>query len=264
MSELQAILSNFVLLWAVIDPIGTIPVFISATRNHTEADRRRIALRASAVAAGILLFFIVVGEAVLNAMGVPILAFQVSGGIVLFLFALTMIFGESKPEAEQAGNSPFAGRRRLPAGHAVDRVARGDDGRRAVDAERPSHDRRTDRHHRADAPRGRGGLRLDAVCQPDHTRNRRRRREYCQPRDGHDPGVGGGDAGAERHQRVLRANVWWVSRNSTHPTTLLEREVVHVAVWQAVRVRLDLLVDRRVEFGERAAATVVEERAVVA
>jgi multiple antibiotic resistance protein len=102
MSEAQNILSDFVLLWAVIDPIGTIPVFISATRKHPEADRRRIALRASAVAAGILLFFIIVGEMILNAMGVPVLAFQIAGGIVLFLFALTMIFGESKPEAERA------------------------------------------------------------------------------------------------------------------------------------------------------------------
>jgi multiple antibiotic resistance protein len=33
-------------------------------------------------------------------MGVSLLAFQISGGIILFLFALTMIFGESKPEAE--------------------------------------------------------------------------------------------------------------------------------------------------------------------
>jgi multiple antibiotic resistance protein len=100
MDELQTILSNIVLLWAVIDPIGTVPVFISATRGHSDADRSRIALRAAAVAAGILLFFIVVGEFVLKAMGVPILAFQISGGIVLFLFALTMIFGESEPEAE--------------------------------------------------------------------------------------------------------------------------------------------------------------------
>jgi multiple antibiotic resistance protein len=101
MSDAQTILSDFVLLWAVIDPIGTVPVFISATRNHTDAQRRRIALRASAVAAGILLFFIVVGEMILKAMGVPVLAFQIAGGIVLFLFALTMIFGESKPEAEK-------------------------------------------------------------------------------------------------------------------------------------------------------------------
>ena len=100
MTDAQTIISNFVLLSAVIDPIGTIPVFISATRGQPEADRRRIARRAATVAGGILLFFIIVGEPVLNAMGVPILAFQISGGIILFLFALTMIFGESKPEAE--------------------------------------------------------------------------------------------------------------------------------------------------------------------
>lgn len=56
---------------------------------------------AAIIAAGILLFFIAVGELVLNAMGVPLLAFQISGGIILFLFALTMIFGESKPKEEE-------------------------------------------------------------------------------------------------------------------------------------------------------------------
>jgi multiple antibiotic resistance protein len=100
MSTTQTIISNFVLLWAVIDPIGTVPVFISATRRQSHDERARIALRAAAIAAGILLFFIVAGEAVLAAMGVPVLAFQIAGGIVLFLFALTMIFGESKPESE--------------------------------------------------------------------------------------------------------------------------------------------------------------------
>jgi multiple antibiotic resistance protein len=94
------IISDFVLLSAVIDPIGTVPVFISATRGQPETDRRRVARRAAMVAAGILVFFIIVGEPMLNAMGVPISAFQISGGIILFLFALTMIFGEGKPEAE--------------------------------------------------------------------------------------------------------------------------------------------------------------------
>jgi multiple antibiotic resistance protein len=100
MTDAQTILSNFVLLSAVVDPIGTVPVFISATRGQSTENRRRVALRSAAIAAGILLFFIAVGEIVLKAMGVPILAFQIAGGIVLFLFALTMIFGESKPEAE--------------------------------------------------------------------------------------------------------------------------------------------------------------------
>jgi multiple antibiotic resistance protein len=100
MPDFQHLISNFVLLWAVIDPIGTVPVFIAATKKHSAAERKQIAGIAAAAAIGILLFFTFVGESVLNAMGVPILAFQISGGIVLFLFALTMIFGESKPEAE--------------------------------------------------------------------------------------------------------------------------------------------------------------------
>ena len=48
----------------------------------------------------ILIFFVVAGEPILAAMSIPLSAFQIAGGIVLFLFALSMIFGESKPEEE--------------------------------------------------------------------------------------------------------------------------------------------------------------------
>ena len=52
------------------------------------------------VSALILTFFVVAGEIVLTAIEIPLAAFQIAGGIVLFLFALTMIFGDSKPEEE--------------------------------------------------------------------------------------------------------------------------------------------------------------------
>lgn len=100
MQNSQEMLHTFVLLWAVIDPIGTIPVFIAATRNRSAAERRKIALTAAVSATGILLFFIVLGEILLQSVGVPLLVFKIAGGLVLFLFALTMIFGESKPEGE--------------------------------------------------------------------------------------------------------------------------------------------------------------------
>lgn len=48
----------------------------------------------------ILIFFIIAGEVILNAINVPLASFQIAGGIILFLFALTMIFGESKPDEE--------------------------------------------------------------------------------------------------------------------------------------------------------------------
>lgn len=93
-------LSTFVSFFAVIDPIGTLPVFVAVTRNHDERTRRRMALVATGVAAAILVFFVIAGEFILSAMSVPLAAFKVAGGLVLFLFALTMVFGESKPEEE--------------------------------------------------------------------------------------------------------------------------------------------------------------------
>ncbi|QTH62661.1 MarC family protein [Psychrosphaera ytuae] len=93
-------LAVFIVFFAVIDPIGTVPVFIAVTKNFDEVGKRKIAIIASFVAALILLFFAVVGELLLTAMGIPLPAFQIAGGVVLFIFAITMIFGESKPEEE--------------------------------------------------------------------------------------------------------------------------------------------------------------------
>lgn len=106
MPETDDILTALVLLWAVIDPIGTVPVFIAATRGRPPAEQRRIALLAATTAAGILLFFLLVGEILLRAMGVPLSAFQIAGGLILFLFALTMVFGESKPDEESRSIGP--------------------------------------------------------------------------------------------------------------------------------------------------------------
>ncbi len=94
------LLTSFVTFFTVIDPIGTVPVFIAVTSSANRNERKKIALKAAIVAAGVLLFFIVLGELILTAIDIPLPTFQIAGGIVLFLFALTMIFGESKPEAE--------------------------------------------------------------------------------------------------------------------------------------------------------------------
>lgn len=94
------ILAVFITFFAVIDPIGTIPVFIAVTDKYDKKTKHRVALLATIVSACVLLFFVVMGEFILNALAIPLPAFQISGGIVLFLFALTMIFGDSKPDEE--------------------------------------------------------------------------------------------------------------------------------------------------------------------
>ncbi|AXT26104.1 MarC family protein [Ruegeria sp. AD91A] len=95
------LLEHFVTLWVVIDPIGTIPVFIAVTAGLTAAARRKTALLAALISAGVLLFFLVFGQLLIEALDIGLNSFQVAGGIILFLFALTMIFGESKQEIEQ-------------------------------------------------------------------------------------------------------------------------------------------------------------------
>ena len=92
--------ATFIVFFAAIDPIGTVPVYIAVTRGYDITTKRKIAFISCAVAALILLFFVVAGELILTAMSIPLSAFQIAGGIVLFLFALSMIFGESKPEEE--------------------------------------------------------------------------------------------------------------------------------------------------------------------
>ena len=93
-------LAAFIFFFTVIDPIGSVPVFIAVTAGNSESTKRKIALKATLISALVLIFFVVAGELLLTRMDVPITAFQVAGGIVLFLFAVSMIFGESKPEEE--------------------------------------------------------------------------------------------------------------------------------------------------------------------
>lgn len=95
------LLENFVTLWVVIDPIGTIPVFIAVTAGMTANARRVAARTATLVSICVLLFFLVLGQLLIDALGISLLSFQVAGGIVLFLFALTMIFGEAKQETDK-------------------------------------------------------------------------------------------------------------------------------------------------------------------
>ena len=95
------IITKLLFLVAVLDPLGSVPVYLEATKEFDNLHKRKIAVRASIVAFGILLFFIVIGQIILEGMAISLDAFQISGGVILFLFALTMIFGDGKPEQEK-------------------------------------------------------------------------------------------------------------------------------------------------------------------
>jgi multiple antibiotic resistance protein len=93
------LLFDFVTLWVTVDPIGTVPLYLSVTKDMSMAARKRAALRATIIAFFLLAGFLYLGQYLLEAMRINLLSFQIAGGIVLFLFALTMIFEKTSSQA---------------------------------------------------------------------------------------------------------------------------------------------------------------------
>ena len=89
---LELFVSSFITFFVVIDPPGCAPIFAGLTSGATEAARRAMAVRAVAVASGILLVFALFGQALLHGLGISLASFRIAGGIMLFLIAADMVF----------------------------------------------------------------------------------------------------------------------------------------------------------------------------
>ncbi|KAA2317230.1 MarC family protein [Pseudooceanicola sediminis] len=86
------LITAFVTLFVIIDPIGMTPLFIALTQGQGRQQRRAIAVRACVLAFGILAAFALFGEQVLGFVGISMPAFRIAGGLLLFLTALDMLF----------------------------------------------------------------------------------------------------------------------------------------------------------------------------
>lgn len=89
---LEQSLKFLVVFFVVIEPISLIPLFSGLTRGATPQYKRRMALKAVIIAAGILVLFAFVGAAFLELMGISLQAFRIFGGMLLFLLSLEMVF----------------------------------------------------------------------------------------------------------------------------------------------------------------------------
>ncbi len=96
--------SAFATFFVIIDPPGCAPIFASLTQSCTPAQRRALALRSVAIASGILLFFGLFGEDLLDALGISLAAFRIAGGIMLFMIALEMVFERRTQRRENRAN----------------------------------------------------------------------------------------------------------------------------------------------------------------
>ncbi len=111
----------FITLAVIIDPPGCAPISASRTKGARAAHRRSMAIRSAAVAWCILVFFALLGEPLLDKLGISLSAFRLAGGIMLFMIALDMVFErrterreerarelEGTPEAEDISVFPMA------------------------------------------------------------------------------------------------------------------------------------------------------------
>ena len=97
---LAKLFRDFMLIWTTVDPIGNLALFAGLTAALTRAERKRVARRATIYAAIILIGAVVLGQIILDAMGVHLLSLKLAGGIILFLFSLQMLFGNMENPGE--------------------------------------------------------------------------------------------------------------------------------------------------------------------
>lgn len=93
-------LSEFVTLFLVLNPFASLPIFMAATSSFDQGRQRQIALTAVFSALALLIVFVIGGNFLLRNLGIGIRAFQIAGGIVLFMVALDMIYGRVGSSAD--------------------------------------------------------------------------------------------------------------------------------------------------------------------
>jgi len=97
------LVSALVTLVVVVDPVGLVPTFLAVTHGLPQQARRRIAVRASIIAAAILAGTALLGDWLLHQLGITLPAFRIAGGLLLFAVASEMVFGvRTERQSKQA------------------------------------------------------------------------------------------------------------------------------------------------------------------
>jgi multiple antibiotic resistance protein len=91
MSHAEFAVNFFVALFALLDPIGNVPVFAASTLGASSRDRAQIALVISLFVAGFLTFFYFSGLSLLAFFGISLPAFRIAGGVILFILGVKMV-----------------------------------------------------------------------------------------------------------------------------------------------------------------------------
>ena len=106
---LTELISLALIYFAVIDPIGTIPIFLSITERFDYKQKQRAALRGCVIAFFVLVFFGFFGDLILSHLKISSATFNIAGGAILFLISMEMVNGRRQARKSKAvGNNQVA------------------------------------------------------------------------------------------------------------------------------------------------------------
>ena len=111
--SLNDLLKSTVALFVVIDPIGSVPLFIALTKDMKSGDRKRVSTSAIITAASLLVVFAIAGTQILSIFGITIFSFMIAGGVLLFIVSIELLthgawrFGHAG-SSEDSGVVPLA------------------------------------------------------------------------------------------------------------------------------------------------------------
>jgi multiple antibiotic resistance protein len=105
MLDVQDYLKIFIGIIAILNPLGALPMYLSLTADHSEQDKKQVAMTAAKAASVILLVTLFFGEFILSFFGISVNSFRVGGGILILLMAISMLnaqtSGAKSTEAER-------------------------------------------------------------------------------------------------------------------------------------------------------------------
>ncbi|QDB80096.1 MarC family protein [Georgenia sp. 311] len=100
--DVPLLATTFFTLFVIMDPPGTVPIFLALTSTSTAKERKRAARQATLVALGVITAFTVLGPYILGFLGISVPALQLSGGLLLLLVAMELLTGKAE-EPQPAG-----------------------------------------------------------------------------------------------------------------------------------------------------------------
>ena len=98
--DVLALAKSAFALFAIVDPVGVIPIFLLATRGYKLAQSRTAARLAAFTVFGVLMLFTFAGQIILDFFGIRLAAFSVAGGLLLLLLALSMVQAHVSPQRQ--------------------------------------------------------------------------------------------------------------------------------------------------------------------